>query len=87
MARSLHGTGLGKAIGPATRHFSITPHDTNELEVVTTAIFVGTAGDITIVDKRGKEVTWTVPDGFYIPLEATKVKATGTTATGIIGLA
>lgn len=87
MARILHGTGIGAAIGPATRHFSITPHDTNELEAITSAIYVTGGGDIAVVDKRGKEVTWTVPDNFYIALEAKQVKSTNTTATGIIGLA
>lgn len=87
MARNLHGTGLGAAIGPATRHFAITPHDTNDLEAITSAIYVTGAGDIAIVDKRGNEVTWTVPDNFFIPIEAKQVKDTNTDATGIIGLA
>lgn len=50
------------------------------------ALFVGTGGDIAVTTYKGSSVTLTVPDGAIIPLTVTKVKSTGTTASGIVGL-
>ena len=67
------------------RHFAITPHDTNEVPPCR-AIFVGgTGSDVTIIDIQGNTVTYEGISGI-LPVSPTIIKATGTTATNIIGL-
>ena len=70
---------------PGDTHYPITPHDDNELDKVPRAIWVNTDGDIAMVDGGGQEITYTVKGGCWIPFRAVKIKATGTTATGIVG--
>jgi len=68
----------------------ITPHNTNNLAKPAIGIMVtGEAGDIAVVKPNGEEVT--IPEsivtvGDIIPLPAKRIKATGTTATGIWGV-
>lgn len=74
-------------LAPATEAFAITPNDTTDLTLVTRALYVGTAGDIVAVMKSGSEVTFSnVPSGSILPIRAERIKATGTTATHILGL-
>lgn len=64
----------------------ITPHDTNTVEK-TRGLYVGTGGDITVVNLQGNSVVFAnVPDGTILPIRITAVKATGTTASDIVGL-
>lgn len=70
---------------PASKHFSITPSDAVDLAIKPRAIFVGVEGDVVIVDAGGVEVTYTNLSGLY-PFRAVRIKATGTTATGIVGI-
>ncbi len=65
---------------------AITPHDTNDLVNITRAIYVGGAGNIAATVGK-TDVTFTaVPVGTVLRVRASKVKATGTTATGLVGL-
>ena len=69
----------------ARKHVVITPHDTNPAPYCR-AIFVGgTGSDITIVDSQGVEATYVGVVG-VLPMIPYIIKATGTTATNIIGL-
>ena len=69
---------------PANVHIEIIPHDTNEVPKCR-ALFVGNGGgDVTIVDRKGTELTYIGVDGI-LPVMPTIVMATGTTATNIIG--
>lgn len=68
----------------ARSHFSITP--TDGLAVFADALFVGGAGNVACKDRDGTAATWTVPAGGYVLSQVTEVSATGTTATGIVGL-
>lgn len=70
---------------PADRHFSITPNDSTDLTVTPRAIYVGGAGTLTMLDQNGGSVQYTVLAGQVLPFRATRVTATGTTATGLIG--
>lgn len=70
---------------PADRHFSVTPNDSADLAVLPRSIFVGGAGDVAIVDADGVEVTYVGLSGM-LPFRPTRIKATGTTATGIVGI-
>jgi hypothetical protein len=65
--------------------FAITPSDTTEINV--RGIYVGGAGNLAVQMEGGGEVTLTaVLVGHVYKIAARKVKATGTTATALIGL-
>jgi hypothetical protein len=71
----------------AEHAFAITPHDTNELAYVTRGLYVGGAGDVTIITNNDETVTLSgARAGAIIPIRAKQVKATGTTATLLVGL-
>lgn len=72
---------------PGTKAFSITPHDTNELSNVTRGLYVGVSGDVLVVTAGGDEVTFlAMAAGVFHPIRAKQIKATGTTATDIVGV-
>lgn len=80
---SNNGVGLTTPIHNA---FTITPHDSNELSYVTRSVYVGGGGDIVAVMASGAEVTLrNVVTGSFLPYRIKQIKATGTTATDIIG--
>lgn len=72
---------------PAADAFAVTPSDGADLSVCARAIYVGGAGDIAIVTLAGNTVVFPgVPAGTTLACSARRVRATGTTATGIVGL-
>jgi hypothetical protein len=71
---------------PATRLLEITTNDTNELSFVTRAITVETTGHVQVVTAYGDEGRLFVAAGIAFPIRVRKVLATGTTASGIVGL-
>jgi len=76
------------ANGPSPHGFSITPNDSTALASVTRGIYVGGAGDVTLT-LAGDSVAVllkAVPVGTFLPVCASYVKATGTTATQLVGL-
>ena len=68
--------------------FAITPSDaTNFDQTTTSGVYVGGTGAVTAVMVDGKVVTFSaVPVGAVLPIEATRINATGTTATLLVGL-
>jgi len=71
---------------PASRIFDITPAN-SDLPVPTKAIFVGGAGNLVLIALNDTaQVTLAVGAGAIIPVRARQVR-TGTTATGLVGLA
>lgn len=51
-------------------------------------VYVGGAGVVTCSPANGNpDVAVTVPAGGYVPFRVTAVKATGTTATQLVGVA
>lgn len=78
----------------ASHAVAITPSDTvkitdaNSNVVSTKRIYVGGAGDLTVImDKSTTGVTLkAVPVGTILDLEVSQVKATGTTATDLVAL-
>ena len=77
----------GDLAQPADYLFGITPHDSNELAYLTRGIYVGSGGDVAIIDKHGNTVTFVgVPTGLILPVRANIVKSTGTTASSLVGL-
>jgi hypothetical protein len=74
---------------PASRCFSITPHDTSELGVVTKGIYVGSTGDLVLRPVNGDAdvVFRNVPSGFILDVRVRAVRLAGTTASDLVGLA
>lgn len=71
---------------PASDVFPITPDDASDLAVATRAIRADTGGDVVLVTMSGNERTCRFSDGETRPIRATRVKATGTTASGLEGM-
>ena len=70
---------------PWTRAVAVTPSDTADLPFVTRALWVGTGGDVGVVTLDGDtEVIPSVPGGTYLVGRLTRVRATGTTASGLV---
>jgi len=69
---------------PAVRWSSITPNDS--VDIVYRAIWINVAGNIALRDRDGNDETFTVTAGTLLPMQPTRVLATGTSASGIIGL-
>jgi hypothetical protein len=66
---------------------AVAPSDGTDLVHVTRALFVGTGGDVAVRLQDGTVLTFAnVPTGALIPIRATRVLATGTTANQILGL-
>lgn len=73
---------------PATKCVAVTPHDSNALTDIPKALYVGTGGSIVLQGVGGgSDVTFAnVPDGGVLPVRAKYIRATGTTASGIVAL-
>lgn len=80
--------GRAKTIaGPAEHAFAITPDDDNDLGQFARAIYVGGSGAIAITLPSGDDVVLSgVAAGTLLPIRVARLKATGTTATHIVGL-
>lgn len=79
-----HAPGLES---PPAHGFAITPSDGADLADVTRALYVGGSGNVALTLLSGATLTFTgVAGGTLLPLRAKAVKATGTTATNLVGL-
>lgn len=63
---------------------AITPSDTAYVDLV--GVIVGGAGTVAVVDSLGATTSVTAVAGQTINARIVQVKATGTTATGLVGL-
>lgn len=72
---------------PAREADIITPHDTTDLAVLPRAIYVGQSGDISVRFSGGQTVLFVnAQAGSFLPVRASGVNATGTTAANLIAL-
>ncbi|MEQ8600643.1 MAG: hypothetical protein RLP98_12050 [Devosia sp.] len=72
---------------PATHGFAIAPNDGADLSEITRAVYVGSSGALAVTFASGAELVLpNVPAGSLLPLRVQRVRATGTTATDIVGL-
>ena len=78
---------VASASGPADFGFEITPSDTTDLDMTTRLIRAETGGVIKWHNLNGETQTTTVDAGERVPIKARRVLATGTTASGLEGLA
>jgi hypothetical protein len=75
-------------IAACTKGAAVTPSDTNDLAFTTRAIYVGATGTLTVILSGGGTVEFAaVPAGTWLWLAATRVNATGTSASSIVALA
>jgi hypothetical protein len=67
---------------------TIVPHATNAVSPIPDQVYVGGAGDITcrLMGDNADVVFKAVPVGTLLPIRAQYIRATGTTATLMIGL-
>jgi len=74
---------------PARLAFGITPHATSEIDPLPKAIYVGTGGNITLraADGTADVVLKNVASGQILDVRARFIRASGTTAADIVGLA
>lgn len=72
---------------PVTGGFAITPDDATDLAILPRAIMVAGGGAVAAILKDGMTVTLPgLTPGALYPVRTTRILATGTTATGIVGL-
>ena len=75
-------SGSGSATVAPSDSANLVNPATNQAELAL-ALYVEVAGAVAFVGADGQTDTWNVPNNFYINVPVKKVKATGTTATGI----
>lgn len=72
---------------PASGFSVVTPSDSASLATPSRALFVGTAGNIAVHGGQGQTVLFkNVAAGTILPVVATKVMSTNTTAADIVAL-
>lgn len=72
---------------PARRAESVTPSDTVDLNAVAKSLYVGGPGDVRVLPAGGgTAVTLSAHPIGYLPVQVSRVLATGTTATAIVAL-
>jgi len=76
-------------MSPAEGCFAIVPDDTADLPQATKAIYIGLSGDVALVPVRGSSAVFfrNVPAGTILDVRVRAIKATGTSAGDIVGLA
>jgi hypothetical protein len=81
-----HATGVHTLSEPGANAASITPNDTADISFVSRFIYVGGAGNLTVVI-GGQTITFeAVPAGTLLPVRASRIMATGTSATFLVAM-
>ena len=84
---SFRGVSIANKSQPYTKGAAVTPNDGVDLTFTTRAVWVGGAGNLTVTMSGGGDVTFTgVTAGALLHIRASRVKATGTSATNIVAL-
>lgn len=72
---------------PAEDASAVTPSDSTDLTNPARALYIGTAGNVTLVTIGGSVITFSnVQSGSVLPVRTTRVNSTSTTATNIVAL-
>lgn len=72
--------------GPATDVAPVVPSDVADLADVASALYVETGGTLSIITVYGATRSVTVADFSILPVGVSRVRATGTSASGIHAL-
>jgi hypothetical protein len=83
-------SGVTSTTGPISDGFAVTPRDAEDLTEVTRALMVAAAGDIRVTLMDQAEGTFiTLPamqPGVLYPFRVKRIWASGTSASGVVGL-
>jgi hypothetical protein len=71
---------------PGVGSVPVTPSNSTTYDPPLRSLYVTVAGDVAFTGVDGNDDTWTVPANYLIPVAMKKVKAGGTTATGLHGV-
>ena len=72
---------------PAEDAGAVTPSDSTNLTAIARSLYVGTAGNVTLLTVGQNVVTFSnVQAGSILPVRVIRVNATSTTATNIVAL-
>ena len=74
------------AIGLYSDGFAVTPDNDTDLVQLPQALWIGGTGNIAVTLPSGNVSLLAVPAGTLLPVRASRVLATGTTATSIVAL-
>lgn len=86
MSTSTPATHTGAAAtAPAGYGVAVTPSDSVVIPM-TRALYVGVGGNVRVTDINDNVTYANVPSGSILPIQASKVLATGTTASSIVAL-
>ncbi|MGH1465501.1 MAG: spike base protein, RCAP_Rcc01079 family [Cognatishimia sp.] len=77
---------LAGLTSPAENIFDIIPDDANDLATATRALNVAQSGTVQVETVGGTTATLFIAAGVAFPVRALRVLATGTAATGIVGM-
>jgi hypothetical protein len=80
--------GLDAQSMPATKALAITPNNGADLAFATRGIYIGGGGNLRVdMQDGGVDVTFVgLAAGTILPVRVSRVYATGTTATSLVGL-
>lgn len=88
-ANDLFATHAADSAGPARQAAALTPSDSTDLNPYAKALYVGVSGNLSIIPVGAATDTAVVfsncPVG-WLPVQARRVMATGTTASAIVAL-
>jgi len=65
---------------------AVTPSDSTDLDVAADALWVGGAGNVTVITLGATTTTFTVTAGTLLPVGCTRVTNTNTNSTSIVAL-
>lgn len=66
---------------------AVTPSDSTNLTLTARALYIGGAGNVTVLTASNTVVTFSnLQTGTILPIRARRVNATGTTATNIVAI-
>lgn len=71
---------------PAEHALVVTPNDLVDLAFTTRAIVIGAAGSLSVVMVGGETVNFPSVQPGILPLRVVRIRATGTSATGLVAL-
>jgi hypothetical protein len=72
---------------PAEHAEAVTPSDSTDLLIVSRALWIGGAGNISVVMSSGVTVTFSgILAGSMLPIRVSRVRSTSTTATNIVAI-
>lgn len=78
---------LSGMAGPADDAFTVTPSDQSPFAVAARALYIGAPGNVTLITHSGASILFqSLTAGTILPVRCVQVMATGTTASGIVGI-